>query len=445
MVKKKITIALCGSTNAGKTTLARTLLHEPVGTVRDEAGVTTGILRYDVYAISRYHGFLAEIVDVPGFQEAGLLLHPSTASIPDLEEDRRALAAIQASDLAIYVASLESVPSRAHRSELKLIQQKQVPFVGILNKEWSVGRGSREEKVQKRIDLWTAALLEQGARAVVRLDAHWSSPQAIADLYLKLANCLDGDSRERFLEAVNSFTKWQSELRRKSIDGATVCLGDIRHIGTVRQEVAKGVVKEQILGLQREVRDAVSRRLQGFLEWLCDLHEKENERLRELHGLDGGAATVTEESRLNAAATGSGLGGSGGAAIGSGLGLLIGGPAGAWLGAQIGATVGGICGAVIGLATNGDVIIYVSLQEHELRTAAHFCVAAIWTAMFLGHGGAEILTDEVMQQIANQVNRMRSGPFQWSEANELGIEARLRELLDDAEKAVFPPYVEPNA
>jgi len=66
-----ITLSLISHTNAGKTTLARTLLAQDVGEVRDAAHVTTEATEYTL--IETADGDRLALWDTPGFGDSARL------------------------------------------------------------------------------------------------------------------------------------------------------------------------------------------------------------------------------------------------------------------------------------------------------------------------------------------------------------------------------------
>src|SRR5688500_14551217 len=66
-----VTLSLISHTNAGKTTLARTLLRRDVGEVRDAAHVT---LFNEAYILLEQDARLLRLWDTPGFGDSARLL-----------------------------------------------------------------------------------------------------------------------------------------------------------------------------------------------------------------------------------------------------------------------------------------------------------------------------------------------------------------------------------
>lgn len=66
-----VTLSLISHTNAGKTTLARTLLRQDVGEVRDAAHVT---LFNESYKLLEHDARLLRLWDTPGFGDSARLL-----------------------------------------------------------------------------------------------------------------------------------------------------------------------------------------------------------------------------------------------------------------------------------------------------------------------------------------------------------------------------------
>jgi hypothetical protein len=177
-----LTLSLVSHTNVGKTTLARTLLGQDVGEVRDAPHVTDSV---DHWTLLRSpQGDELRLADTPGFGDSARLLKRLRgranpigwflAEVWDRWRDRpfwasqQALAQVKAhTDLVLYLVSAAESPEAAAyvAPELALLDWTGKPVVVLLNQ---LGLPREPAVEAAEVERWQRAL---GARSVLPLDA----------------------------------------------------------------------------------------------------------------------------------------------------------------------------------------------------------------------------------------------------------------------------------
>jgi predicted GTPase len=145
-----IALSLIAHTNAGKTTLARTLLGRDVGDVRDAPHVTGSAERYTM--IESGGGDILELWDTPGFGDSARLArrlagveHPIARFLAmtwDRWRDRASWSSQQAvqnvrdeADVVLYLVNASESPTDAGyiEPELQILEWIGKPVVALLN------------------------------------------------------------------------------------------------------------------------------------------------------------------------------------------------------------------------------------------------------------------------------------------------------------------------
>ena len=185
-----LNISLVAHTNAGKTTLARTLLGRDVGEVRDEAHVTTSAEPH--LLIGSTHGDRLLLWDTPGFgdsvrlarrlAQAGNPLGWLLSQVWDRFRDRAFWASQQAirhvlgqTDVAIYLVNAAEAPQDAAylAPELQVLALLGKPVVVVLNQLGPPGTAADDAT---QVSAWQAHLatlpgVQQTVHTVLPLDA----------------------------------------------------------------------------------------------------------------------------------------------------------------------------------------------------------------------------------------------------------------------------------
>ena len=306
-------ISLVAHTNAGKTTLARTLLGRDVGEVRDEAHVTTTAEPH--LLISSPQGDRLLLWDTPGFgdsvrlarrlAQAGNPLGWLLAQVWDRFRDRAFWASQQAirhvlgqADVALYLVNAAEAPQDAAylAPELQVLALLGKPVVVVLNQLGPPGSAADEAA---QLIAWQAHLAAlAGVQAVLPLDAFarcWVQEGALLQAVLQALPAAQQPAMARLASALGAraTATWQAAM------------------DVLAQRVALAAVDRQALagstwaaplraGLQRLVAalgagaGADSGPQAGAMAALADRLDAEVRRSTEaliaLHGLDGKAS-----------------------------------------------------------------------------------------------------------------------------------------------------------
>ena len=181
-----VSLSLVSHTNAGKTTLARTLLGRDVGEVRDEAHVTEQAESHGL--VDSPAGDSLLLWDTPGFgdsqrlarrlQAAGSPLGWLMTQVWDRWRDRPFWASQQAirhvlaqTDVVLYLVNAAEAPEDAAyvAAELQVLALLHKPVIVLLNQLGPPGPAAAEDQQVQR---WHAHLAAQGGiHTVLSLDA----------------------------------------------------------------------------------------------------------------------------------------------------------------------------------------------------------------------------------------------------------------------------------
>ncbi len=182
----QISLSLVSHTNAGKTTLARTLLGKDVGTIRDESHVTEQAEAYEM--IRTTDGDVLMLWDTPGFGDSVRLakrlsrsdspLNWMVEQVWDRLADRPLFSSQQAlknvreqADVVLYLVNAAEDPDSAGyvAPEMSILAWVGKPVIALLNQ---MGPPRTREQEQSEIDLWRDRLSQYPTvRQVMALDA----------------------------------------------------------------------------------------------------------------------------------------------------------------------------------------------------------------------------------------------------------------------------------
>ncbi len=364
----KIQLVLVSHTNAGKTTLARTLIGMDVGEVRDAPHVTTVAESHTL--LSTPSGDELALWDTPGFGDSVRLFKRLRMSgnpigwflreVVDRYRDRpfwlsqqAVRTARDASDVVLYLVNSAEDPNDAGYlvSEMKILQWLGKPVVVLLNQMGPPRPLAEEQREQAR---WKEHLsVYRLVQAVIALDAFarcWVHervfyqavghliPAAKQDAYARLLETWERDNQTRFHEAMEVITR---QIGTAARDREAIEIAD----GAVLASVLKAIG----LGRQRD-QARQDKAMQVLMQRLNDNVLASTASLLQLHRLDAGAAAKINQRvqqafvvRAPVDAKQAGLLGAviSGAATGLSADLMAGG-----LSFGAGALVGGIVGAI---------------------------------------------------------------------------------------------------
>ena len=144
-----LSVAIVGHTNAGKTSLIRTLIRDTeFGDVADQAGTTRHV---EGVSVNINTGDSLSLFDTPGLEDSTCLLHllnevptadgidklylflENASSYPDLDQEAKVLRALINNDLIFYVIDLREEILGKYRDELTILSYAAKPIIPVLN------------------------------------------------------------------------------------------------------------------------------------------------------------------------------------------------------------------------------------------------------------------------------------------------------------------------
>lgn len=305
--RQGIEIMLISHTNAGKTTLARTLLAQDVGTVGDAPHVTEIASAHDLLHADNVR---LRLWDTPGFgdsarlaarlRNAGNPLGWLLREIWDRHRDRPLWCSQQAlraardhADVLLYLVNAAESPHDAGylSAEMDVLRWVGKPVLVLLN-QLGAPRPAEVEAAELRV--WREHLQSLGpVQAVLPMDAFarcWVQDSVLLDaiatalppprraLFAPLQDAWEHRNRERFLASMRILAAQlaQAAVDRQPIDdsGASAARRLTRTLGLPEREAAR----EQAMA--------------SMLARLDDQIRSSTERLIALHGLHGSATHV---------------------------------------------------------------------------------------------------------------------------------------------------------
>lgn len=420
----RVRIAVVGHTNAGKTSLIRTLLRRPVGEVADRSNVTQLSESQD------FQDLFAVLVDTPGFQNAAAYLiydallkthGEDAASLVEtnasIDYERQVVETLTSVDACIYVASLEIVPDDTILKEVELVVQMCPRTLVVLNKSRELANQESQQEADSRAELWEKEALGHGARDVVLFDAHWSTP-ATAEKFLRTLSRVLPQEKKVLLEAgVRQFIDRQRELRQQTIAYALECIIKCRKLDLSAD--LRGRPGESDQAYEERIREAFikgcSDQIGEFLDRANALYELAAEwpekSLRDLGDYNSLVGRMNKLAFAAAAATVVGaLSGGIGALVG--LLLSVGGS-----GVVLSTAAGG--GAAIGSATGGALAGFIGLtgvqNERDKLYAvqsgcvAMLCLTAVWMFSCYGWGKGKHIPKEYFAALNRRMESVAPG------------------------------------
>ena len=304
-----IALSLISHTNAGKTTLARTLVGRDVGEVRDAQHVTQEATAYRL--IESPGGDALELWDTPGFGDSVRLARRLAqqgnpvgwflSQVWDRFRDRPFYLTQLAvrnvrdhADVVLYLVNASEEPDDVGYlgAELDVLAWIGKPVVVLLNQ---TGRPRPRDDEQADVMRWQRAV---GARplvhAVTSLDAFarcWV--QEIA-LFRLVEGALPEARRARFRRLVDA---WQARRRAQFDEAMAIVAGPIASAACDREPLPDAGVADTLreigrgLGIAREATvDAKGRAAEAMARRLDEAIRASTDRLIALHGLEGHAS-----------------------------------------------------------------------------------------------------------------------------------------------------------
>ena len=400
-----IEIAVVGHTNAGKTSLLRTLTRRiDFGDVSDRPGTTRHV---EAIALVLDGRAMLRFLDTPGLEDSTALMdclrrQDATRPPPDriraflatpeasgrFEQEAKVLRALLAAEAAFYVVDTRDPVLPKHRAELEALSWCARPVLPVLN--FVRDAASREAD-------WSAALSEYGLHAIVRFDAVAPFTGAEQRLYRDLATLLR--PREALLAEVAEGLAFERLERRRA------SLAEIATLLVAAAATRRTLPREQLedpKARAREVdafRAAVLARARACISALLEIQAfaPDDARLDALPWLDGRwESDVFNGEALSRAGQALGTG----ALIGAGVGLAADvALAGLSLGtaATLGAAVGGA--AAQGFSGVGHAVanlvrrrVDLTVEDEVLALLADQMLSLLLTLEGRGHAASQTVT-----------------------------------------------------
>ncbi len=308
-----ISLSLVSHTNAGKTTLARTLLARDIGEVRDEAHVTESAESH--LLIESPAGDRLLLWDTPGFgdslrlarrlAQAGNPLGWFLSEVWDRWRDRAFWSSQHAlrhvlgqSDVVLYLVNASEAPEDAGylEAELQVLGLIGKPVIALLNQLGPAGEDHDDPLVAR----WRRRLdAAPGVRAVLPLDAFTRCWVQEGVLWRAVAAALPPPQQAAFtrLQAAwleRQMAVWRSALSElaRRLARAALDTEAVEPAGWRSPLRAFG----KLLGLRGDAADsAQARALAALAERLDGDVRQSTDRLIALHGLDGRAGSEVME------------------------------------------------------------------------------------------------------------------------------------------------------
>jgi len=303
-----IALSLISHTNAGKTTLARTLLGRDVGTVRDTQHVTQEATCYPL--IETASGDALILWDTPGFGDSARLARRlAQHSNPvgwflsqawDRFRDRPFFLSQQLirnvrdqADLVLYLVNAAEAPEYAGylAPELAILEWIGKPVIAVINQTGQPRPRDEEQAEQAR---WRTAL---GPRpiihAVTTLDAFarcWVQEIVLLDLVRDALPEARRDSYDRLVQAwqARRQTQFSEAMASLAVPIAVACCDHERlpesGVGGTLRDIGHG------LGLSKDpMENEKTRASQAMAARLDEALRRSTDQLIALYGLDGRA------------------------------------------------------------------------------------------------------------------------------------------------------------
>ncbi len=394
-----INLSLISHTNAGKTTLVRTLLQQDVGEVRDAAHVTEVATGY-VMVQEGAHTLM--LWDTPGFGDTARLVSRLRASgnpigwflsqVWDRLRDRPLWSSQQAvrnardeADVVLYLVNASEDPAGAAYVplEMEVLAWVGKPIVLLLNQTGPPGQDGKAEEQR-----WTEHLAPTGlVQATLTLDAFarcWVQERTL----LRTITPLLGDHQQQAMHGlIAAWTKRNLERFQASMN---VLAAQLATIACDREEIGDRKWHDRVRGAVMNPTGSDSspeaKRAMGRLGERVDQAIKDStDRLIELHGLSGRAAQEVlkrmRDDYIEAGPAREGVAAVLGGLVSGAAGGLAADLAAGGLTLGAGMLVGGILGAVgAGSAARGYNLVRGD-DSNSVRWSEEFFVGLVRSAL----------------------------------------------------------------
>lgn len=304
-----VALSLISHTNAGKTTLARTLLGRDVGEVRDAAHVTQEAVRYPM--IETAAGDVLVLWDTPGFGDSVRLARRLAqqgnpigwflSEVWDRYRDRAFWLSQQAvrnvrdqADVVLYLVNASEAPADAGylAPELSVLEWIGKPVIVLLN-QLGRPRPSAEEAAEEA--RWRSAL---GARAIVRdviaMDAFARCWVQEIELLRVIEPALPEARRVTYGRLVSAWQQRRFDQFGEAMDAIAAPIAQAAcDSESVPDSGMKGALRDlgRAIGYARDGGDEFKQRASAALATRLDQALRAStDRLIAIHGLEGHAS-----------------------------------------------------------------------------------------------------------------------------------------------------------
>ena len=305
-----IGVGLISHTNAGKTTLARTLLRSDIGEIGDRAHVTDVSERHVL--IESAQGDVLELWDTPGFGDSARLyqrlkgqadpigwaltqIWDRYADRPFWSGQKALVSARQACDVILYVVNASELPEDARyvETEMKILDWVGKPVILVLNQ---VGPLRSQARSEAEIALWRSHLAAHSCvRGALSLDAFgrcWVQEDRLLALIESLVpdDKKPAGSRLRAAWQARNYQTFEHSQQTLAHELACLAVDEETFAKSNLSQKVGGWVKNSVLGTDGEAAQLKAAQ-QAMLQRLESLARAAMDMLIKLHGLSGKAAT----------------------------------------------------------------------------------------------------------------------------------------------------------
>ena len=304
-----IALSLVSHTNVGKTTLARTLLSQNVGEVRDEPHVTDTADRFELARTAEGDTLL--LWDTPGFGDSARLARRLLQSdkpigwfvsqVWDRFTDRPLWSSQQAvrnvreeADVVLYLVNAAENPEDAGyvEPEMKILAWIGKPIIVLLNQ---MGPPAGPKAEAEEIERWRSYLARFGeVRQVLALDAFARCWVQEGALLQAVAPLLPATKQPAF-ERLNLL--WQNQRRKTFDQSMHILAGRLAATALDRERIPNSSLKDQlrevgkVLGVTRDRQDDAKQTAMKLLaERMNDSIRESTDEIIHAHGLEGHAS-----------------------------------------------------------------------------------------------------------------------------------------------------------
>lgn len=309
----EIALALAAHTNAGKTTLARTLLGRDVGEVRDAPHVTVEATAYPM--LSTPDGDALVLWDTPGFGDSARLAHRLAqhgnpigwflsqvwdryADQPFYLSQQAVRAVRDRADVVLYLINASEAPADAGylAAELDVLEWVGRPTFVLLNQ---TGPSRPRAEEEREIEAWRAAIGQRRfVRDVLALDAFARCWVQEIVLLRHFASAIEPEKRAALARLLDAWWARQDERLHAAMDAlaapiaAAACdqvpLPSPTLRAQVREFVRSTLTEPREDDARRAAAEALAQRLDAAVRASTD-------RLITIYGLDGRSADAIRE------------------------------------------------------------------------------------------------------------------------------------------------------